>query len=177
MKRLLLVDDEINVLHALQRALRQCLASVEDLRIEVFTEPEQALLRSGEVAFDVIVSDYRMPGMNGAEFLATIKGIQPDAVRLVLSASTEFEAVMNTVNKGEVFRYIAKPWQADDLKATFELAFARREQTLEDRRLADELRARRGELTPQEIEAKRLEAEEPGITKVNWGTDGSVHLD
>lgn len=176
MRRILLLDDEINVLQALQRALRQCLAGV-DLKIETFTDPEQALLRSAEVPFDVMVSDYRMPGMNGADFLEAIKRIQPDAVRMVLSASTEFGAVMSAINRAEIFRYIAKPWQIDDLKTAFELAFARRDQAVEDRRLADEARAQRGELTPQEIEAKRLEAEEPGITKVKWGTDGSVHLD
>lgn len=176
MRRILLLDDEINVLHALQRTIRQCYPGGE-LRIEIFTEPEQALIRSGEVAFDVIVSDYRMPSMNGVDFLQMIKGIQPDAIRLVLSASTEAGAVMSAVNQAEVFRYIAKPWEAGELKATFELAFARRDQSIENRRLADELRASRGDLTPQQVEAKRLEAEEPGITKVKWGTDGAVHLD
>jgi two-component system probable response regulator PhcQ len=176
MRRILLLDDEINVLHSLQRALRQCLPDV-DMQTEIFTDPEQALVRGGEVPFDLVVSDYRMPGMNGADFLQAMKGIQPDAVRLVLSASTEFDAVMSAINRAEIFRYIAKPWQNDDLKNAFELAFARRDQALEDRRLVDEARARRGELTPQEIEAKRLEAEEPGIMKVKWGADGSVHLE
>jgi two-component system probable response regulator PhcQ len=176
MRRLLLLDDEINVLHALQRTLRQCFP-IDDLRTEIFTDPEHALLRSAEVAFDVVVSDYRMPTMNGVDFLKMIKGIQPNAVRLVLSASTEFETVMSAINQAEVFRYIAKPWDADELKKAFELAFVRRDQAIEDRRLADELRAKRGELTPQEIEEKRLEAEEPGITKVKWGADGSVYLD
>ncbi|HJW57601.1 MAG TPA: response regulator [Burkholderiaceae bacterium] len=172
----MLLDDEPNVLNALQRTLRQCFFS-EGLRIELFTDPEQALLRSGEIAFDVIVSDYRMPGMNGVEFLEAIKGIQPNAVRLVLSASTEFSAIMSAVNRAEVFRYIAKPWQTEDLKNTFSLAFERHDQMLEEHRLADEARARRGELTPQELEARRLEADEPGITKVNWDDDGAVRLD
>jgi two-component system probable response regulator PhcQ len=176
MRRFLLLDDEINILHALQRTLRQCLPA-GDLRIEIFTEPEQALQRSVEVPFDVVVSDYRMPTMNGIDFLKMIKGIQPDAIRLVLSASTEFDTVMNAINQAEVFRFIAKPWQPDDLKNICELAFARRDQMIEDRRLADELRAKRGQLTPQELEAKRLEAEEPGIMNVKWGADGSVHLD
>ncbi len=176
MRRVLLLDDEPNVLNALQRTLRQCFAG-EDLRIELFADPEPALVRCGEMAFDVIVSDYRMPGMNGVDFLEAIKGIQPDAVRLVLSASTEFNAIMSAVNRAEVFRYIAKPWQADDLKKNFTLAFERRDQTREERRLADESRIKRGELTPQEMEVRRLEAEEPGITKVNWGEDGAVHLD
>lgn len=176
MRQILLLDDEANVLNALQRTLRQCFPA-DDLRIETFTDPEQALLRSGEIEFDLIVSDYRMPGMNGVEFLKTAKGIQPDAVRLALSASTEFETVMQAINEAEVFRYVAKPWQTDDLKKTFDAAFLRRDQILEDRRLAEELRAKRGELSPQELEARRLEAEEPGITKVKWGEDGSVQLD
>jgi DNA-binding NtrC family response regulator len=176
MKRILLLDDEINVLNALQRTLRQCFPG-DELRIESFTDPEQALLRSGEIPFDVVISDYRMPAMNGVDFLRMIKGIQPDAVRLVLSASTEFNTVMQAVNQAEVFRYIAKPWQADELTRTLELAFARRDQTREEHRLADEARAKRGELSQQELEARRLEAEEPGITKVNWGKDGSVQLE
>ncbi|KRB79534.1 response regulator [Noviherbaspirillum sp. Root189] len=176
MRRLLLLDDEINVINALQRALRQHFTDRE-LRIESFTDPEQALLRSAEVPFDVVVSDYRMPGMTGADFLQAFKGIQPDAVRLVLSASTEFDTVMNAINQAEVFRYIAKPWMVDDLKKIFDLAFTRHDEAKEMRRLANESLASRSELTPQEIEKRRLEAEEPGITKVKWGEDGAVHLD
>lgn len=176
MRRILLLDDEVSVLHALQRTLRACFP-MDDLTIETFSNPEEALLRSGEIPFDVVVSDYRMPGMDGVAFLTMIKGIQPDAIRLVLSASTEFETVMHAVNHAEVFRYIAKPWQTDELADTIRQAFVKHDQALEDRRLADELRAKRGQLTPQEIETRRLEAEEPGITKVKWGEDGSVRLD
>lgn len=176
MRRILLLDDEVNVLNALQRALRECFRSGQ-VRIEIFTDPEQALLRSAEVSFDVVVSDFRMPGMTGADFLQAFKGIQPDAVRLVLSASTDFSAVMDAVNRAEIFRYIVKPWTIEDLRALLESAFLRRDDIVEARRIADELRFVKGELTPQELEARRLEAEEPGITKVNWGPDGSVRLD
>lgn len=176
MRRLLLLDDEINVVQALQRELRRSFPA-EALTIEIFTDPEQALLRSGETEFDVVVSDYRMPGINGIDFLKMIKGTQPDAIRLVLSASTEFETVMQAINQAEVFRYIPKPWQPQELAATLAAAFARHDQAMEDRRLADLLRPEQGELTPQELEARRLEAEEPGITKVHWGEDGSVRLD
>lgn len=176
MRRLLLVDDEVHVLQALHRALRQSFTG-QNLHIETFTDPEQALLRSGEATFDVVVSDYRMPGINGIDFLKMIKQTQPDAVRLVLSASTEFETVMQALNQAEVFRYIPKPWQGDELTATLAAAFARYDQAVEDRRLADLLRPEQGELTPQELEARRLEAEEPGITKVNWGEDGSVRIE
>ena len=176
MRRILLVDDEINVLHALQRTLRQSVVN-DELQIEIYTDLQQALARSREVAFDIVISDYRMPEMNGVDFLKALKEIQPDTVRLVLSASTEFDILMDAINQAEVFRYIIKPWQDVELKETIQLALARRDQALEDLRLFDKLRVQFGEMTPQELEAKRLEADEPGITKVNWGPDGSVPLD
>jgi hypothetical protein len=84
---------------------------------------------------------------------------------------------MSAINLAEVLRYIPKPWQIEDIKKTLELALERRDQLVADQRLADELRVQRGQLTLQELEARRLEAEEPGITKVNWGPDGSVRLE
>ena len=175
MKRILLLDDEVNVLHALQRTIK--LMQGLDLRMELFTDPQQALQRSAEIGFDIVMSDFRMPAMNGVDFLKQVKVRQPDAVRLMLSASSDFETVVNAVNEAEVFRYISKPWLAAELEEVIRLALARREQILGDRHLADEVRMQRGELTPQELEAKRLEEEEPGITKVKWGPDGSVYFE
>jgi len=176
MRHFLIVDDEPSVLHALQRTLRQAVFD-EEWHVEIFSDPHEALKRGSETAFDVVISDYRMPGMNGAEFLTAFKAIQPDAVRMVLSASTEFDTLISAINQAEVFRFIAKPWNAADLLDAIELALVRRDQSMENLRLFNELRAQFGEITPQELEAKRLEQEEPGITRVNWGEDGSVHLD
>ena len=168
MKRLMLVDDEPNVLHALQRMLRQCVFA-QPLRIETFTDPLLALARAQEVEFDVAVSDYQMPGMNGVTFLQHLRLLQPHAVRLVLSASTEFDTVMRAVNDAEVFRYIPKPWQLSDLQETLVLALARRVEN-------DQTQLQLGQMTQRELEERQLEADEPGITKVNWGPDGSVML-
>ncbi len=176
MRRFLLVDDEINVLHALQRAIRQC-GIKDDLRVEIHTDPNVALERSREVAFDIVISDFRMPEMNGVEFLRAYRAIQGDSVRMILSASTEFEAVMSAINDAEVFRYIAKPWLPEEIGEIVQLALERRDQMREDLRLVEELRTQLGKTTPQEQEARRLEEQEPGITRVNWGPDGSVHLD
>ncbi|MGV3741868.1 MAG: response regulator [Burkholderiaceae bacterium] len=176
MRRILLLDDELNVLQALRRAIR-LLLSEKECRLETFSDPEQALLRVGESAFDVVIADYWMPGLNGIEFLKAVKHIQPDAVRLMLSASTEFQTAIKAVNQAEVFRFIAKPWTAEDMQQALGLALAHRDKLLEDRRLADEMRVKRGTLAPQEFEARRLEEQEPGITKVEWGPDGAIHLD
>jgi two-component system, probable response regulator PhcQ len=176
MRNFLIVDDETSVLHALQRTLRQA-AFDEEWHVEIFADPHQALARGNKIAFDVVISDYRMPSMNGVDFLNAFKAIQPDAVRMVLSASTEFDTLINAINQAEVFRFIAKPWQTADLLEAIELALVRRDQSMENLRLFNELRAQFGEMSPQELEAKRLEQEEPGITRVKWGDDGSVHLD
>ncbi|MDB5748330.1 MAG: signal transduction response regulator receiver domain protein [Massilia sp.] len=169
MRRILLVDDEVHVLSALQRTMRSFLQRYE-VEIEAFSDPEQALLRCDEVSFDIVMSDYRMPGLTGADFLQMVKGIQPEAVRLMLSASTEFADVSSAINRAEVFRYVAKPWQDDELKKIFVLALARRDEALKAWPPAKTISA-------QEQELARLEAEEPGITKVRRDADGAVYLD
>lgn len=176
MRRILLLDDEQNVLQALQRSLRQIFKDM-DLKIEAFTSPEMALQRLNEMAFDFVISDYHMPGMNGVDVLRATKQLQPHAIRMMLSASADFNTIIGAINEAEVFRYIAKPWTSADLKDAILSAGKRRDQELENSQLADELRVQRGAMTPQEQEIKRLEESEPGITKVRWGPDGSVLLD
>jgi two-component system, probable response regulator PhcQ len=135
MRRFLIVDDELPVLHALQRTLR--LRAIEkDVEVEIFTEPDKALVRCGEVDFDLVISDFRMPGIDGIEFLRTVKAIQPAAVRIMLSASSDFDTVAHAVTKADVFHYIAKPWQADELAETVRLALKSRDKLFEDERPA-----------------------------------------
>lgn len=166
MRHVLLLDDDINVLHALRRALRQC-APGEELSVEIFTNPFEALTRCCAFNFDLVVSDQCMPQMSGIDFLNALRDAAPTTVRMMLSASTEFETALGAINQAQVFRYIAKPWQTEQLREAIALALQLRERLLEQRER---------DLTPQEIEARRLEAEEPGITSVKWGPDGSVIL-
>lgn len=170
-KRILMLDDEANVLRALQRTMHRCFPD-EDLHIETYTDPEQALLRCAAADFDVVISDYHMPGFSGIDFLQMLKQIQPSAVRLVLSANTEFDVVMKAVNRAEIFRYIAKPWSDDDLRDVLGLAF---ERALPLRAPAAPPAPEHG-LPSQERALRRLEQEEPGITKVNWRPDGGIDL-
>lgn len=176
MNRILLVDDENNVLNSLRRVLQRAFAD-EGLSIEICNDPRLALEWAGSEMFDLVISDYRMPPMDGVAFLKGVRQMQPDAVRLILSASTDFDALMSAVNEAEVFRYLTKPWDDDELVAAVRLGLARRAQCLEDRRLADQARLLQGEMSAEEIELCRLEADEPGITKVKWGPDGSVLLE
>jgi DNA-binding NarL/FixJ family response regulator len=150
MARILLVDDEVNVLRALQRSLRPAFPP-ELAMIETFTDPEAALRRCEQVPFDVVVSDYRMPGLNGLELLAAVKALQPDAVRLMLSATSDFGVLLEAVNNVRIFRYIQKPWSDDELRDVLRQALASRAaapQASVPDRLAD--------LTPREREVLRL---------------------
>lgn len=124
MRRILLLDDEPAVLAALRRALRTGLVE-ETLEIEVFDDPEAALLRAGEADFDVVISDYRMPGLSGGDVLQMVKGLQPRAVRIVVSASAAAADILDAVNRAEVYRFLLKPWRQEALLAAVRGAFAR----------------------------------------------------
>lgn len=176
LRRLMLVDDEPNVLHALQRLLRRHFLE-QRYRIEPFDDPVAALARASEAAFDVVISDYRMPGMDGIALLKAIKTAQPDATRLILSATADRSVLISAINEAEILRFVGKPWDDAEIVEAVRQALTRHDQLQDDRRLADELRMRQGVMTPQEHELRRLEEQEPGITRVNWGPDGSVIID
>ena len=169
MRRILILDDEQAVLNALRRTLRAAFAQ-EDVVIEVFDEPEAAVLRAGEQDFDVVISDYRMPGLNGADVLQLVKGLQPDAIRVVVSATTEILDIADAVNRAEVFRYLAKPWQQDELVATVRDAFARRDRLQRPAPPVGQEDSRR------QRELDQLERDEPGITRVDRDEEGNIRL-
>ena len=172
MNRIMILDDEPNVTSALQRVLKR--RWPRDVKVEVFNDPVSALMRAEHTAFDVILSDFRMPEMDGLVFLQAAKTLQPHAVRMILSASTELDTVLKAINDVEAFRYLTKPWQEETLIRQLQEAFQLHQDQAEERRLADDMRAQRGAMSPQELEQRRLEEMEPGITRVEWGPDGEV---
>lgn len=103
--RVLLVDDEPNVLSALRRSLRG-----RGLEIATAGSGEEALALLQRQPVDAIVSDMRMPGMSGAELLKASLALAPDAVRVLLTGYADIGSAVQAVNDGEIFRYLAKPW-------------------------------------------------------------------
>ncbi len=103
--RILLVDDESSVLKALSRLLRET-----EAELVTFTEPRKALehLRSQKVS--VIISDQRMPEMNGVEFLGESRRTNPDAIRILLTGYADIDAVIGAINDGDIKYYLTKPW-------------------------------------------------------------------
>lgn len=145
MSRVLIVDDEPSILKSLQRLLRAapCCYGGRQFELEVVTasSPLTALQLARTQEFDLFVSDYRMPEMDGID------------------------------------RFVGKPWNDYELMSAIGQALAHRQLLLENRQLADLIRLEMGDKSAEQVEAERLERIEPGITRVNWGPDGSVILD
>ena len=115
--RMLVVDDEPDNLDLLYRTFRR---SFKVLRAESGTEALKVLAEEGEVA--VIISDQRMPEMKGTEFLSKTVPEFPDTVRIILTGFTDVEDLVDAINAGQVYRYITKPWDPEELKNVVERA-------------------------------------------------------
>lgn len=178
-ERILLLDDEPHILSTLQRLLRHGLkdAAGERYTVETFTDSVQALARARECAFALVISDHRMPGMTGVEFLRELRQVQPDCGRIILSGYADLNSLVAAINEAGISRFISKPWADFDLLSAVRQVLRIRELTLENQRLADQVRQQRGVLSAQEAELRRLELLEPGITHVKWGSDGSFILE
>jgi two-component system probable response regulator PhcQ len=181
MSRLMIVDDEEAILRSLRRLLLAVPCTYKQhtyaLEVEIFASPRQALERARHAAFDLFLVDFRMPEMDGVAFLKAVKAVQPEAMRIVISGYADLNALVGAINEAEIYRFLPKPWNDYELVSAIAQALSYRDLALENQRLADQVRQQQGKMTPQELEMKRLEALEPGLTKVNWGPDGSVVLD
>jgi HD-like signal output (HDOD) protein/CheY-like chemotaxis protein len=121
-KRILFVDDEPMVLSGIQRSLRSMRSEWD---VEVANGGADALKIMAETAFDVVVSDMRMPGMDGAQLLDQVKTKFPRTVRFVLSGQSEREAILRSI--GPSHQYLSKPCDVEELKQKITHAFALRE--------------------------------------------------
>lgn len=115
---LLLVDDEAGIRNSIQRLLRR-----DGYRILQASGGEEALELLALHSVDVIVSDQRMPGMSGAEFLDIVRQLYPDTVRIILSGYTDLQVVTDGVNRGAVYRFLTKPWDDEALREEIRDAF------------------------------------------------------
>ena len=104
-----------------------------ELETEAFASPVAALARARVAAFDVILSDYRMPGMDGVEFLRRARELQPDAARLILSGHADRDAIERAFDEVRIYRFIAKPWNDAVLVSAIAEALNHRDLLLEQR--------------------------------------------
>lgn len=142
-ERIMLVDDEPKVFEGIQRALRKLRPNWD---IETYVDPEDALKRAQTSLFDVFVSDFRMPRMNGVEFLRAVRSAQPESVRIILSGQVDVDALVHAVNESQIDRVILKPAKPFDLATTVDQALKHRRVLVENRRLADKVRRQAQEI-------------------------------
>ena len=117
-RTLLLVDDEPSILAAMKRILRR-----DGYQILTASSASEGLelLATHEVA--VVMSDQRMPEMTGSEFLAKVRVMYPDTIRIILSGYTDLKTLTEVVNRGEIYKYVEKPWEEATLKQALREAF------------------------------------------------------
>lgn len=172
MYRILLVDDEPNILNALRRSL----ASIDVTRLdgeapklEAFTSPEAALEHCEDHEFDLIMTDYRMPTMDGVQLLTRLMDIQPSTPRVIISGYADRDAIIAAINEAQLTRFIQKPWDDNELRDTvaFILGNARKKS------------AEPASHKPKPGSDRRLEMLEkecPGITQIDRDDDGGIWI-
>jgi len=150
--RILCVDDERNVLRALERIFLD-----DDYEIMTAASGEEGLeqLNSAQQV-QVVISDYRMPGMNGVEFLKEVFKTHPETIRIVLSGYADTAAVVAAVNEGKIYKFIPKPWNDDELRVTVAKALETFAIQRKNEQLAEELGRKNEELRELNANLERL---------------------
>ena len=161
---ILLVDDEQNVLSALKRELAE-----EPYEVVTAQSGEEGLSLLESHSFKVIISDERMPGMDGAEFLAAAKELSPQSVRFMLTGHASIDATMKAVNNCEIYRFFTKPWNSMELKQAILSAIERYDLEDENRRLLKVVKR-------QSQELRALEIHHPGISTLRKDKEGAFVL-
>ena len=156
MASVLIVDDEPRVLDSLEALLAM---DYDVLRAD---EPKAALSILAETEVAVIVSDQRMPGMNGVEFLARSREVAPETVRILLTAFTDADALMTSINAANVYDFLLKPWDPNELLHIVRRGVERYELTRERERLLRDLSARNVDL---ESALRDLRAAQDGLVR------------
>lgn len=112
----LYIDDETNNLNSFKAAFRR------DFNIYTASSAREGRKVLDAYEIGVIITDQRMPGMTGIEFLESIIPVYPDTIRILLTGFSDINAVMDAINRGQVYKYLVKPWQNDELKMYIENA-------------------------------------------------------
>jgi response regulator RpfG family c-di-GMP phosphodiesterase len=116
---ILYVDDEVNNLTAFKATFRRY--------YNIFTAPSadegRKVLDENSADIEIIITDQRMPGITGVEFLTSIIDKYPEPIRILLTGYSDIQAVIDAVNKGNIYQYVSKPWEEQHLKVIIEKAY------------------------------------------------------
>jgi len=112
-EKILFVDDDLNILTSLQRQFRS------KFQIDTANSGELGLAKfKDQQSYAVVISDMRMPGMNGVQFLSHVREVSPDSVRIILTGYADLPTVIDAVNEGNIFRFLSKPCHPDIISRT-----------------------------------------------------------
>lgn len=133
--KILCVDDEKNVLRALERLFMD-----EEYEVITATSGEQGLsILEEQPGVQLVISDYRMPGVDGVDFLKEVKERWPKTIRIVLSGFADTASIVGAINEGQIYKFIPKPWNDDELKITIAKALEVYSLRQKNETLTDEL--------------------------------------
>ena len=141
--KILIVDDDIDILDALYLTLIE--AKEFHSEISTASEPKKGLKKLDEREFDLVLCDYKMPEMNGVEFLTEVKERFPEAIRMLITGYSDIHVAKKAINQAHVYSYIEKPWDNNELRLNIFEALKRKtereaEKIQEIDRVADALR-------------------------------------
>lgn len=164
-KKILIVDDEENILKALQRAVMD-----ENYTIETAHNGIEALEKLKVFSADIVLSDNMMPGMGGLELLHKVKKLYPGIIGILITGRSDVKITITAINQGEIFRFLLKPWDDEELKMTLRIAFQFHDLTVENKKLVAIVRKQSSLL-------EDFEKKYPGITKVAREEDGTIQFE
>jgi DNA-binding NtrC family response regulator len=162
---ILLVDDEPHVTDGLSRHF-----SKQRFRILKANSAAEAYRLLERQRVDVIISDERMPGESGSEFLARARRLYPNTIRIILSGQASLDAAVRAINEGEVYRFFIKPCNPTDLLFTIRRA-------LDHKRLEERSRELLGEFRKQAAVIEAAALQQPGLLSLELDDTGAIVVD
>lgn len=162
---ILVVDDEQIILDVLLRNLQ-----VDGYRVITALNGEEGLAKLKRNEVDLVISDQKMPGMSGVEFLRQVKMDYPGILTIMLTGYADVETAMDAINLSGVYKFLMKPINADELRIHVKRALEARQVVMERDALMEKVKG-------HEAKLKELERRHPGLTMVERDKDGNVILD
>jgi DNA-binding NtrC family response regulator len=161
----LIVDDEVRI----HEVLKEALAS-EPYYILTSSSAKEALDILCRQLVNVVISDEKMPGMPGSEFLAIVRKKYPDTIRIMLTGYANLDTAIRSINEGEIYRFFRKPFNLVDLAITIR-------QALQLKALEQERQRLKETVSQQSAIIDDIEREFPGITKLRKNEAGAIIID
>ena len=163
--KVMIIDDEAAITDMFKDAL-----SKEPYDVLCAASAEEAFPILAREQIDLVISDERMPGMSGSEFLSLVRQKYPDTIRMILTGHASLESAIRAINEGEIYRFFTKPCNVIDLAMTIRHALEQKDLMQENQRLLKVVKR-------QSDVIEETEKQYPGITKVKRDASGAIILD